>query len=146
MPQHIVGALFPLGFGLVASTWSGWNLVLALRSLEWPRVLGEVLTCELRLRHDEGTDFLSPAVTYKYKVGVQELVAKRIFFGDRFQNEWFGLARRVASNYPPGRSVEIRYHPANPRLAVLEPGVNPQLWICLAVSLILLAIGVGALL
>src|SRR6266487_2474741 len=119
MPQHIVGALFPLGFGLIAGIWSGWNLVLALRSLEWPWVLGEVLTCELRLRYDEGTDFYTPAVTYKYKVGVQELVAKRIFFGDRFQTELFVLARSVASNYHPGRSVDIRYNPTIPRLAVL---------------------------
>ena len=34
------------------------------------------------------------------------------------------VARRIAAHYKPDKIVKVFYHPKNPKLAVLQPGID----------------------
>lgn len=62
-------------------------------------------------------------VIYAYVVDDVTYNASRLWFGNRWlmtNNE----ARRIAIHYKPDAIVRVFYHPKNPRLAVLRPGID----------------------
>jgi len=44
------------------------------------------------------------------------------YFGDRISFDFWPNESEQTSRYPVGRRVEVRYDPADPRSAILEPG------------------------
>lgn len=96
-----------------------------------------------------------PVITYTYTVG------GRAYQGSRYRNAWPGEwaapnpaeAEAVLDGYPPGKTVQVHYDPADPARACLElepshAGVQVTRWfglLLLAAAAVLLAFGVYSL-
>lgn len=121
--------LAALGLGFV-------RVVAARRSAGWPQVDGTVLTSTVAGDGAVQPPTWKAAVTYRYKVGGQDLRGKNItledFDGDR------ATAEAIAARYPKGAEVKVFYEPADPSISVLQPGAY-------GASAFLPSVGVGLL-
>jgi hypothetical protein len=133
------------------------NLYRAGKSEGWPAVTGTIVyqqgdNVENRWRDSEGrtqTDTTySTSIVYSYPVDGVTHFANTRHFGQLAGagREW---AAGIASRYPVGSEVEVRYNPVDPDIAVLEPGFHPDVWwipgIGLAFSLFGLAVWIWAI-
>jgi hypothetical protein len=123
-----------------AGLWRGWrDLMRARVSTWWPTVEGEITSAELRIdgRHDDGEAMRRAVIQYRYEAAGEHHVGERLFFGDDLALRFRGPGARRLNAYPVGRRVRVAYDPAEPRHAVLEPGVNgPALLACAAAAAI----------
>ena len=139
----IVAGLFPLMIGL-RSIWRG------LASARWPRVPAVVL--KTGVSETEGKDQRSRAtytmysakLTFGYKVNGRDYSTETVQFGKALGSGDFSEAAVLLFRYPPGASVEIHHHPANPAIATVKPGVNAEVVLYLVAGLVFLVLGVVA--
>lgn len=93
----------------------------ALRSRGWRTAHGRILdTATLRLRSPIGW-LSSPAIVYEYTVEGETYQAQTLNYRGSVT---LGAAVAALQRYRPGRRVTVYYDPANPHLAVLEPGAT----------------------
>jgi hypothetical protein len=130
-----VGAWF-LGYGL-------WCFVYAVSCPEWPQVAGAVVTSDLQRSVDRNGATYRAEVVYKYTIAGREYVADRVFFGDAFYSSFTAAAVREVERYQPGSSVQVRYDAQNPQRAVLEAGVNWQLYLILGLGAVLTGVAIA---
>jgi len=86
-------------------------------------------------------------VRYDYSVGGRSFSGTTISFV--FPQEEWGkkcFPQRVVDRYPVGKTVRVYYHPSNPKLAVLEPGISYVNFWWLVIAVGFLALGLLALL
>ena len=144
MPPEIVHLLLALGLtacGAVPTVIGLVSLGRALRSPKWPSVEAEVLGSQVR---SEGTEYgrlYLPRVRYRYRVQDQIYEGSRVVFGGLLKVPRRADAERVATRYPAGNKVALRYDPANPRVAVLEPGARWHVWLTLGVGGLVTVLG-----
>ncbi len=94
----------------------------AWRSAAWPETPGQILSSDARSTRIPFRSY-APFVRYTYTVDGQAYTGDTLaFVRDGVGAAWAG--RKVAQ-YPPGREVMVYYDPANPAVAVLEPGATP---------------------
>ena len=114
-----------LGTLAAGSIWFyfGWRTVqrdkrYAAASAQWPTTSGRVDSS--RVVSDQRSDSASqsPLVEYSYEVGGQTYAAKRVSFDLAATL----LADKVVAQYPVGSEVQVAYDPADPNVAVLQPG------------------------
>ena len=121
-----------------------WNLVAGLKSRAWPSTSGTITTSELAKDSSNPFDFTHRRanVEYRYNVNGKDYLARGVFVGDSWTNDFSRPAatRRVVK-YSRGSTVTVYYDPLQPWRAVLEPGVNWQTWYQLAFA-VLFAAGV----
>jgi len=103
-------------FGLAAS------LYYQLRAIGFRMADGVIVSSKLEQHSDsEGTSY-TPAVEYRYSVGRQEHVGRRINYS------WVATssqgARQAIAQYPAGQRVTVYYDPRRPEDSLLEPGLH----------------------
>jgi hypothetical protein len=106
----------------IGFVWCLSEIALASRSTHWPRTVGRIEQSNVKVEEDEGRAYIA-AVTYSYLVDGQSYTGDRVSFGPVWKHavEWW--ARKTVGVYEPGSAVTVTYDPANPRRAVLRPGV-----------------------
>ena len=100
------------------------QLPTAMRSLSWPAIEGVILSSEI---HEECcgeyTEGWWPEVSYGYSISGTEYVSDKVEIVDVGDSNTAYFARQVILRYPVGNQVMVYYNPAEPRMAVLEPGI-----------------------
>lgn len=140
----VFGAILPAG-GAVA-----W--LRAKRRASWPVAPGRVVSSEAVRRRSSGVtvqgrrntrESWTAVVRYEYEAGGNKMVGRRV----RIQAETLGrrAAEAVAARYAPGAAVEVRYDPARPEVAVLDPSA-PGVGQSIGIGLLMLLVGLVLLL
>lgn len=123
------GAGFALvGVGVLAWTWRG--LRLAEASQTWPTVEARILSSRVDVREERSSDvdyggyitYYYPEVLYEYDFGGLTYQSSRILFVN--VNYTRADAEAATARYPAGGKVLAHVDPTNPRLAVLEVGLE----------------------
>ena len=121
MTKRILGTLF-FGLFFTAGFFAVGLLIhqlpKAISSEQWPSVDGVVTESSLRQGRKRRR---SHRLRYQYVVDGQPIEGKQVAFMGRV---FASSARRRHAAYPVGRKVTVYYHPQQPEVAVLEPGVN----------------------
>jgi hypothetical protein len=137
---HLLFAIF----GAVG-LWRGWrDLGRARASTWWPRADGEITSAELRIdgHHDDGEAMRRAVIQYRYEAAGERHYGERLFFGDDVALRFRGPAMRRLNAYPVGRRVRVAYDPAEPRLAVLEPGLNGAALLACVAAVVIAALAI----
>jgi hypothetical protein len=113
-------APFPVGAYFVADGWLG--LRRAIAAARWPCAHGRVEASSVRPSYASVAKcYYAPVVSYRYTV------ADRAFDGHAIQSVGTAYAseaeaKAIASRYPAGAEVTVRYDPQRPWIAMLELG------------------------
>lgn len=131
--ETLVPGSVGLLLSLAGSFFFNRALVRAFAARGWPTVEGEVTASETRILR-RGPGAMSSAsvgrrtfVTYRYVVGAERFVGQRVSFGEGWDASAH-TAAVVAKRYPVGARVAVRYDPARPSSAVLEPTAGWLAW------------------
>jgi hypothetical protein len=129
-----------VGIGFLLAFIAGFRS--ASQAKRWPTTRGivtlsDVVSYETRDKRSNGKGYVTrtgyrPNVEYEFSVGGRTYRSRSIVY----QTEEGGskrFAERKAARYPKGKSVEVRYNPANPKDAALEVKVG-FLWLLLPIS------------
>ena len=150
IPYLVFGCLLAFGSLLVLIllliVWEGW------RSKQWPAAVGKVVRSGIGTEVRE-TSTQRPTtwvthgaqVEYEYQVGGEKLTGSTVHVGNT-RSGGPRQAQRIANRYPAGSDVLVYYNPSDPKVAVLEPGLPPGLWILAIIGLPMFAIGLGGIL
>jgi len=144
----IAGALFmavPGGIILWMGLRSAWR---GLASSHWPTVAGVVLHAGMTESQAKETGtrntyiFYSTKLAFRYRVNGQDYTTETVQFGRAIgsgdiSNEAVSLLR-----YPAGTNVTVFYHPHDPALAAVKPGVNTDVawYLCGGAAFILFGV------
>lgn len=134
----VVATLFSFTtlFSLWALTSSFNDFAKASASSSWPVTDGVVVSSQVQRGCKNLASYL-PDVRYRYTVGQQEYLARRIKFGDnlcRSKND----AERIASAYPEGKTIQVYFDPASPNNAALNvSSTEAGTWSVFIVALII---------
>ena len=139
-------SLFLLGFtvfiilislgGLIALYFYRRSSQTARSSNNWPSVVGEIVSSFIGEQQTRDHVFHEPIITYSYNVGGRDYQAKRVVIGQWAHAGNLAWTEQKVQKYRPGKSVTVYYNPNSPEMAVLEPGMNPQIrskWIGVSV-------------
>ncbi len=121
----------------------------AERARRWPVAPGTVADSRTARRWGLGNGiwmaglWYVPDVSYRYEVAGEKYSSRRVFLSDTGFSK-LRNAREVIARYPRGANVEVRYDPANPKRACLEPVYRERR--ALGTAIMLFGIGAAALL
>jgi hypothetical protein len=120
-----VMAAVVIAVGVVALLQSLWYWQRAIASLRWPRAIAQVTQAKVT-RYSRGA---GPRwhweFEYVYCVAGRTYKSNRPYFG---MAPTLKVARKVASRYPVGSTINIRHHPSKPQLSTLLAGSNRHTW------------------
>jgi hypothetical protein len=135
------GGVALLGYGLL-------ELKRATESLHWPMLTAHVVSSAIEQdRGGHSGTIYSPVVRYKYEHEGVSYEGKRIMFsGQVLSTHSREDAERFISQFEAGARITVRVSPSNPRISVVEPGVDRRVWITLFVSVMFIIMGGGGLL
>ena len=124
------------------------DLALGQESLSWPKAPGVILDSRVAKvtikRGKSRVPGFEARIRYEYTVGGGTYSCNRIFFGYAAGRKQ-SFHEKIIAPYPRGNTVEIRYNPRDPAMAVLEPGhvdwnrreveeAERAMWIALSMS------------
>jgi len=144
----IAGALFmavPGGIILWMGLRSAWR---GLTSSHWPIVPGVVLHAGVTESQAKETGtrntyiFYSTKLAFRYQVNGQDYTTETVQFGRAIGSGDISSEVVLLLRYPAGTKVTIFYHPHDPALAVVKPGVNTDVAWYLCGGAILILFGV----
>ena len=144
----VFGAIF-CALGILALSSGAQRMWRGNASEHWPSVQGSVLfskvnSAETRDSGERRTETFSPQFVYTYEVDGTKHFSNLRRFG-RIEGSGEDWAAEIAARYKPGKAVRVYYYPADPDVAVLEPGNNSEgLWLP-GVGLAALLFGLAAL-
>jgi hypothetical protein len=148
----VVAGLFAAvfcGLGILALSSGAQRLWRGSASEHWPSVEGKVLfsrvnTSETRDSNQQRDITFSPQFVYTYEVeGVKHFNNRRRF--GQIEGSGEDWAEDIAAHYQAGKGIRVFYYPADPDVAVLEPGNNSDgLWLP-GVGLVALLFGLATL-
>lgn len=130
----ILGFFFFLA--LMVMVWLGQS------SFSWPKTTGTILISE-ELQLLRKPRFFA-RILYQYTVRNITIKSRIIFIGHFLIYTSLDECRKITARYPNEKDVTVYYHPGQPKLSVLEPGINQQLVSSFITKLI--AIGICVLL
>jgi hypothetical protein len=143
----IVGGTIPLWMGL-RFVWHGLNCS------RWPTTTGVVVKAAIS-ESEAGSKgnryqlaaytFFLPKLSFSYQVNGHSYTTENLQFGRAEGSGDASEAALLMLRYPVGAKVKIHYHPSNPSLAVVRPGVYSDIvWYFVAgVSFILFGVVAG---
>jgi len=111
---EIVCIAFVLG-GAWLSIYGLVELNRAGKSPDWPSVTGKVVS----MASGSGSSY---DLMYTYEIDGQTFKGNQVSFSRLLTKD---DTRRVLREYPEGKTVDVCYDPANPKISVLEPGIRP---------------------
>ena len=106
--------------GLLICMAALYAIIKGLRVARWPTTLGTVTTAQVVHSADDGGQYASIAVTYRYTIGGKTYFGHRVRFGGA---SYIDCKQGVPPKYQRGSDVEVRYDPRNPSESALEIGV-----------------------
>ena len=122
------------GLGILALSSGAQRLWRGNASEHWPSVEGTVLfsrvnASETRDSNQQRATTFSPQFVYTYEVdGVKHFNNRRRF--GRIEGAGEDWAEDIAARYQAGKGIRVYYFPADPDVAVLEPGNNSEgMWL-----------------
>ena len=143
--ETLIGTIL-IALGITIAIRGFWTARSAHAARGWPRTTGVVTSCRRKeCRDAEGRRTFKEVISYRFDVDGDEVIGRRACFGDCWATNVGFFVQRVMSRYPAGSEVSVRYNPANPRDAVLEPGMNPLLVQNILIGVLLVALGVVAI-
>jgi hypothetical protein len=144
----IFAALFmavPGGIILWMGLRSVWH---GLVSSHWPTVSGVVFHAGMKEDQAKGTgtkntyNFYSTNLKFHYQVNGQDYTTETVQFGRAMGSGDISNEAALFFRYPAGTKVAVFYHPHDPALATVKPGVNTDVAWYLAGGAILILFGV----
>ena len=120
----ILGLLFITMGGFIFFTWGLPPMQYASASLDWPSVTGEITRSEIDTYRKEGKTQYLPDIAYTYQVDSKSYTSSKITVGDPPATSNISPAKRIQSEYPVGKEVEVHYDPEVPSSSALKPGVQ----------------------
>jgi hypothetical protein len=119
------GAVWILGWSAVTLTFDIiWvtSVVAQVRAQSYPTAAGIILSSQVRESNDSEGSSYSAKIHYAYDVDGRRYECDRYRYGMM----WSGRRRAeaVVASCPVGRTVSVRYNPADPSDAVLRPGLD----------------------
>jgi hypothetical protein len=144
----IAGALFvavPGGIILWMGLRSAWR---GLASSHWPTVSGVVLHAGMTESQAKETGtrntyiFYSTKLAFRYQVNGQDYTTETVQFGRAIGSGDISNEAVLLLRYPAGTKVMVFYHPHDPALATVKPGVNTDVVWYLCGGAILILFGV----
>ena len=107
--------------GLALALFAAWLRDRAATARTWPTASGTVTASQVQSGTDADGSFLYwPEVRYAYSVGDREYLGGRVR-ATLTRTSSPDHATAVVSRYPTGSTVTVRYDPANPASALLDP-------------------------
>lgn len=117
----------------------------------WPTATGTIVLSrveEFTIRRDKPIrtsrglrrmrDSYMPVVEYRYSVGGRELSSRSVWADTEVSGNHL-YAERICARYKPGATVFVRYDPADPKRAALEPPGNGHWWFFFGATVFLAA-------
>lgn len=114
-----------------------------IKSRDWETTEGEIKSSDLEtlsFSNDTNKSYKA-GISYVYKVMGKQYVGTRVFFGDKIQSSFKGIALKIITEYPVGSKVNVYYNPRNIEEAVLEKRVHSNIVVLLIVGLAAILIG-----
>jgi hypothetical protein len=137
--------IFPLPFIFIGALilYFGWlELQQAKESTAWPEVKGQIQNSSVGFRAGKkSSGTYHPEVFYTYIVDAETYSGNTIAFGD-YGSSNPSRAQGIVNRYPKGKIVSVRYLSNDPKVCVLEPGVQVQAWFLPGFGLIFLFAGI----
>lgn len=137
-----IGPALFIGGGVLTTLASLPALRLALATRRWPRVPGRIVESRLVTRSvsssDGRDDILQARITYLYDVAGRRHQGRDVVAG-----QWGRPGRSAVLRYPKGAACSVAHDPAQPRRAVLEPGVHGVHCLFPAMGLIFVVLGIA---
>lgn len=127
-PYTIILSLFLLA-GFFTTLWGLRIIIRAQKTRHWPRVDG--LIEESKLSSDQ--DDLLPHIQFEYIVGDVRYQHTMKFSNDITPSQEF--AKSYTQKYPVGAKVQVFYHPDNPEVSTLEPGLGRGDWLVFVIGI-----------
>ena len=118
----------------------------AKSSAIWPAANGKIVSSSVKVHHTGGYNSRRTAITfyarilYAFSVDGKYFTGDCVSFGDHSSKEP-SYAYRLVSRYPQGKEVRVYYMPDNPKVCVLEPGIQTKAYIVPGLGLSLFVIG-----
>jgi hypothetical protein len=120
----VLGLLFILIGGFVFFMWGLPPLKYANASKAWPSVPGEITRSEVETYRKDGKTQYLPDIAYKYNIDGKNYTSSKVTVGDPPYTSNISPARRIQSEYPVGKSVDVYYDPEVPSSSALKPGIQ----------------------
>jgi lipid-A-disaccharide synthase-like uncharacterized protein len=144
----IGGALFmavPGGIVLWMGLRSVWH---GLASSHWPTVVGVVLRAGMTEDQAKGVStkntykFYSTKLEFRYQIDGRDYTTETVQFGRAIGSGDISNEAVLALRYPAGTKATVFYHPHDPALAVVKPGVHTDVawYLCGGAALILFGV------
>jgi hypothetical protein len=133
-PRNLLGKILAAS-GIALIVLGAVQIYRGMSSTLWPAVQGKILYSHVRSRPNPET-----LLWYEYYVGEQRYLASDYRQGGNV-TPFQSTAEAAAKRYPAGRVVSVYYNPANPRQALLEPGLWWGNFVAPSLGLLLLGAG-----
>jgi hypothetical protein len=93
-----------------------------IESRHYPAAAGQVTRSEVKThRGSKGGPSYEAIVKYRFQVGGQSFTASRLRYGQNASD--YNSAASMVTAHPEGSTVQVFYNPADPRDALLSPGL-----------------------
>jgi len=147
--SHAVASGFFLSAGLPVLVYALYELSRAKASQHWPTVEAKVCAAGIRQYWRRGPGMrYTPWVRYAYRFEGSSYEGKRFMFSGPLSPTTGVLqeAEEFLTPFAVGTVINVRVSPRNPRISVIEPGVDRRVWMTLLVGSMLSFMGIGGLL
>lgn len=123
----VLAALTSL-IGLVLMTFGFYLAYFSFSTASWPTTEAQIVESRVVQTAVKNATHYRPVIRYRYVVNGVE------YSGDSIRFINFGYddekeARQVAERFPVGQKVELRFQSSNPRMSVLEAGLQQSDWL-----------------
>lgn len=148
--EFFFSRILPLIFVVVGTIFVLSNIrdiYRAKGSVNWPAAHGEILSSSVKTHHFKSSSsrhitFLAQ-VLYEFTLDGKYFTGKWVSYGgdsSRHPSEVY----RIVNRYPKGKEVTVYYMPDNPKVCVLEPGVETKAYIFPGFGLFFIVLGIVA--
>jgi hypothetical protein len=140
LPYIVIPIFFLVGLYLVGY---GLNqLSLGIKSWNWPYVSGTIVRSRLvASKGSEGDVTYHSDIKYQYWVYGRSFTSTKICFGDGSGGSREAVERMV-EKFDVGKSVSVYFYPINPRIAVLEQGLQTGIFWAIVSGIICVGISI----
>ncbi len=127
---------------LILASFSGllfglWALRCAYNGNDWPKVRGTIIYSQMV----GPTGHAKAKIRYNYIVGGHTYEGQYVSFADLFHIQMYGI-KSIVARYPKGTRLWVYFDPENPKRAILEKDIRPELYWTPIGAFILLILGV----
>ncbi|MBS0009949.1 MAG: DUF3592 domain-containing protein, partial [Bacteroidales bacterium] len=120
----VLGLLFIVIGGFVFFMWGLPPMQYAAASKAWPSVPGKITRSEVETYRKDGKTQYLPDIAYNYTVDGKQYASSKVTVGDPPSTSNISPAKRLQSEYPVGKEVEVYYDPEVHSSSTLKTGIQ----------------------